>query len=116
MARETLASRLGFLALAAGCTIGLGNVWRFPFITGEYGGGAFVLIYLLFLAILGYPILTMELAIGRAGGSNLVGAYRNLGGKYGKLFSRIGILFFTGNLILLMYYTTVTGWLGTYLT
>ena len=68
MSRETLGSRLGFLALAAGCTIGLGNVWRFPFITGKYGGGAFVLIYLVFLAILGYPALTMELAIGRAGG------------------------------------------------
>ena len=116
MARETLGSRLGFLALAAGCTIGLGNVWRFPFITGKYGGGAFVLIYLVFLAILGYPILTMELSIGRAGGSNLVGCYRKLGGKYGSVYSRIGGLFFTGNLILLMYYSTVTGWLGSYLT
>ena len=115
MARETLSSRLGFLALAAGCTIGLGNVWRFPFVTGEYGGGAFVLIYLVFLAILGYPILNMELAIGRAGGSNLVGSYRKLPAKNGKLFGRLGTLFFAGNLILLMYYSTVTGWLASYL-
>lgn len=115
MARETLGSRLGFLALAAGCTIGLGNVWRFPFVTGEYGGGAFVLIYLIFLAVLGYPILTMELAVGRAGGSNLVGGYRKLGGKLGGTYSKIGVLFFAGNLILLMYYSTVTGWLGSYL-
>ena len=114
MARENLASRLGFLALAAGCTIGLGNVWRFPFITGKYGGGAFVLIYLVFLAIFGYPILNMELALGRAGGSNLVGAYRKLGGKNGSLFGRIGTVFFAGNLILLMYYTSVTGWLASY--
>ena len=115
MARETLGSRLGFLALAAGCTIGLGNVWRFPFITGKYGGGAFVLIYLVFLAILGYPALTMELAIGRAGGCNIVGGYRSLGGKYGNIYSKLGILFFAGNLILLMYYSTVTGWLSLYL-
>ena len=116
MARETLASRFGFLALSAGCTIGLGNVWRFPFVTGKYGGGAFVLIYLIFLAILGYPILNMELALGRAGGSNLVGAYKKLGGKHGSLFGKLGVIFFTGNLILLMYYTSVTGWLGSYLT
>ena len=116
MARETLSSRLGFCALAAGCTIGLGNVWRFPFVTGEYGGGAFVLIYLVFLAILGYPILTMELAIGRAGGSNLVGSYRKLPAKHGNIFGRLGMLFFAGNLILLMYYSTVTGWLASYLT
>lgn len=115
MARETLGSRLGFLALAAGCTIGLGNIWRFPFITGKYGGGAFVLIYLVFLAILGYPILTMELAIGRAGGCNLVGAYRKLGGKNGNIYCKLGVLFFTGNLLLLMYYSSVTGWLGSYL-
>ena len=115
MARESLGSRLGFLALAAGCTIGLGNVWRFPFITGKYGGGAFVLIYLVFLAILGYPILTMELAIGRAGGCNLVGGYRKLGGKYGNIYYKLGALLFTGNFLLLMYYSSVTGWLGAYL-
>lgn len=70
-ARETLASRLGFILLSAGCAIGLGNVWRFPFITGRYGGAAFVLIYILFLIILGLPVMVMELAIGRASKKNI---------------------------------------------
>lgn len=69
--RETLGSRLGFILLSAGCAIGLGNVWRFPFITGRYGGAAFVLIYILFLVILGLPVMVMELAIGRASQQNI---------------------------------------------
>ncbi len=64
--RETFSSRLGFVLISAGCAIGLGNVWRFPYITGKYGGGAFVLLYLVFLAILGLPVMVMELSVGRA--------------------------------------------------
>lgn len=66
MARERLGSRLGFILLSAGCAIGIGNVWKFPYITGQYGGGAFVLVYLFFLLVLGVPVLTMEFSIGRA--------------------------------------------------
>ena len=66
MSREKLGSRLGFILLSAGCAIGIGNVWKFPYVVGENGGGIFVLIYLLFLAILGIPVLTMEFSIGRA--------------------------------------------------
>ena len=109
--RESLKTRLGFLALSAGCTIGLGNVWRFPYVTGVYGGGAFLLIYLIFLLILGYPLLMLELALGRGSRSGLLGAYRTLAGKHGKWWSGIGSVFFLGNLLLLMFYTTVTGWL-----
>lgn len=64
--REHFASRIGFILIAAGCAIGIGNVWRFPYITGEYGGGAFVLLYLIFLVILGLPVMVMEFAVGRA--------------------------------------------------
>ena len=76
--RETLGSRLGFILLSAGCAIGLGNVWRFPFITGKYGGAAFVLVYLVFLALFGLPIMVMEFAIGRAARRNIAGALRAL--------------------------------------
>ena len=78
MQRETLASRLGFLFLSAGCAIGLGNVWRFPYITGVYGGGAFVIMYLIFLIILGLPVIIMEFAVGRASRQNIGGAFRKL--------------------------------------
>ncbi len=110
MAREKLSSRIGFLLLSAGCAVGLGNIWRFPYVTGQHGGGYFVLLYLLFLAILGYPILVMELAIGRSAQRNLVGAYRLLAPKR-NLWWRTGTLFFMGNVILMMFYTTVSGWL-----
>lgn len=76
--RETLGSRLGFILLSAGCAIGVGNVWRFPYITGQYGGGFFVLVYVLFLAILGIPIMTMEYAMGRATKRSILPAYRLL--------------------------------------
>ncbi|WP_176012800.1 sodium-dependent transporter [Victivallis sp. Marseille-Q1083] len=113
--RESLSSRLGFLFLAAGCAIGLGNIWRFPFITGQNGGGMFVLLYLLFLLILGFPILVMELSIGRASRQNLVGGYRKLSAGHGKFpWQRLGSLFFLGNLLLMMFYTTVSGWLLAY--
>ena len=97
--REKLTSRLGFILLSAGCAIGLGNVWRFPYITGQYGGAAFVLIYLIFLALLGVPVMTMEFAIGRAGKQNLVGCYRTLEPKGAKFhisgsFGVIGNFFY----------------------
>ena len=76
--REQLASRIGFLFISAGCAVGLGNVWRFPFITGKYGGAAFVLVYLAFLFLLGLPIMVMEFAIGRAGRLNIAGSMRVL--------------------------------------
>ena len=76
--RETLGSRLGFILLSAGCAIGIGNVWRFPYITGQYGGGFFVLIYILFLLILGIPLLTMEYAVGRASRKSILPAFCTL--------------------------------------
>ncbi len=115
MARENLSSRIGFIFLAAGCAIGLGNIWRFPFITGQSGGGMFVLLYLLFLAILGFPILVMELALGRAAQQNLIGAYRKLAVPAGRFrWHWGGYVFFSGNLLLMMFYTTVSGWLLAY--
>lgn len=107
--REQFASRIGFLLISAGCAIGLGNVWRFPFITGKYGGAAFVLVYLAFLLILGLPIMVMEFAIGRAGRLNIAGAMRALEPVNSKwhIFGYLGII---GNVILMMYYTTVAGW------
>jgi NSS family neurotransmitter:Na+ symporter len=107
--REQLASRLGFLLISAGCAIGLGNIWRFPYITGKYGGAAFVLLYLAFLLLLGFPILLMEYSIGRAGKLNIAGAMRKLepAGTKWHLFGYMGII---GNIILVMFYTTVAGW------
>ncbi|MDD2440312.1 MAG: sodium-dependent transporter [Methanosarcinaceae archaeon] len=112
--REQLASRIGFLLISAGCAIGLGNVWRFPFITGKYGGAAFVFVYLLFLLLLGLPIMVMEFAIGRAGRKNIAGALRALEPKNSK-WHIIGYLGILGNLILMMFYTTVAGWSFAYL-
>ena len=111
--REQLASRLGFLLISAGCAIGLGNVWRFPYITGKYGGAAFVVIYLVFLVILGLPIMVMEFSIGRGGRKNIAGALRALepeGSKW-HLYGYFAIL---GNLVLMMFYTTVAGWMLAY--
>ncbi|HDQ14484.1 MAG TPA: sodium-dependent transporter [Sediminispirochaeta sp.] len=111
--REQLASRLGFILLSAGCAIGLGNVWRFPFITGKYGGAAFVLIYLIFLVILGLPIMVMEFSIGRAGRRNIAGSFKALEPK-GSKWHLYGYLAILGNLILMMFYTTVAGWMLAY--
>ena len=111
--RETLSSRMGFLLLSVGCAVGLGNVWRFPFVTGKYGGGMFVLLYLLFLLILGFPLLTAELAIGRAGRGNLISSSGRLAGK-NTPWPKIMTAAFAGNLLLMMYYTVVTGWLLAY--
>src|SRR5574344_51535 len=108
--RETLSSRLGFILLSAGCAIGLGNVWRFPFITGRYGGAAFVLIYIIFLIILGLPVMVMELAIGRASQQNIGLALGTLTPKK-KGWALYGKLAIVGNYTLMMFYTTITGWL-----
>lgn len=110
MAREKLSSRLGFILLSAGCAIGLGNVWRFPYITGRYGGAAFVLLYLLFLVFMGVPVMIMEFAIGRAGRMNIVGALKKLEPEKTK-WHGIGYAAIAGNYLLLMYYSTITGWL-----
>ncbi len=114
-AREMLASRLGFILLAAGCAIGLGNIWRFPYIAGQYGGAFFVLMYLFFLVLLGFPVMVMELSIGRAGQLDIVGCYKKLKNPEHSLpWEKPGMLFFCGNMILLMFYTVITGWLLAY--
>ena len=110
MKREKLSSRLGFILLSAGCAIGIGNVWKFPFITGQYGGGAFVLIYIFFLVVLGLPVMTMEFAVGRAGQKSPVRAYNALE-KPGQKWHLHGYVAMTGNYILMMLYTTVCGWM-----
>ena len=112
--RETLATRLGFILLSAGCAIGLGNVWRFPFIVGQYGGGIFVLLYLLFLIILGFPIMMSEMAVGRGGRANLVGSFCNLASSQRKAWTWLARIMISGCLILMIYYTTVSGWLFSY--
>ena len=108
--REQFASRLGFILVSAGCAIGLGNVWRFPYITGEYGGGAFVLMYLVFLLIFGLPILVMEFAAGRASQKSIARSYDTLEPE-GTKWHRIKWLGLVGNYLLMMFYTTVAGWM-----
>lgn len=110
MEREKLSSRLGFILLSAGCAIGIGNVWRFPYITGQNGGGIFVLIYLFFLIVMGLPILTMEFAVGRASRQSAMGACATL--SQSKLKWRSNrVIAFAGNYLLMMFYTTVAGWM-----
>ena len=113
MQRESFRSRLGFLLVSAGCAIGIGNVWRFPYVTGENGGGLFVLIYLICLLVMGVPVLTMELAVGRAGRSSAVNAYKKLEGS-GRKWHIHGWFCLIGCIVLMMYYTTVTGWMIDY--
>ena len=110
MKRESFGSRLGFLLVSAGCAIGIGNVWRFPYITGQYGGGIFVLFYLLFLLLMGAPVLMMELAVGRAGHGSAAMAYRALEPK-GSMWHIHGWVCLLGCYLLMMYYTTVSGWM-----
>ena len=112
MHREHLASRLGFILLSAGCAIGIGNVWKFPWMTGQYGGGAFVVIYLLFLLILGVPVLTMEFAMGRAAQKSPLKMYQAL--KPGGHWGWHGYVCLLGNVVLMMFYTTVAGWMLQY--
>lgn len=110
MKRENFHSRLGFLLVSAGCAIGIGNVWKFPYVTGQNGGGVFVLFYLLFLALMGVPVLTMELAVGRASRKSAVLAYQALEPK-GSRWHIHGWFCVIGCYLLMMYYTTVSGWM-----
>ena len=111
--REHFASRLGFILVSAGCAIGIGNVWKFPWLAGANGGGIFVLFYLLFLVIMGVPVLTMELAVGRASRQSAVGAYKALEPKNSKWHIH-GWFCIIGCCLLMMYYTTVAGWMLDY--
>lgn len=113
MERERLGSRLGFLLLSAGCAIGVGNVWKFPYMAGQYGGGVFVLVYLFFLIVLGIPVMTMEFAMGRASRKSPVKLYDELAPKNSKWYLH-GYIAMAGNYILMMFYTTVTGWMIQY--
>lgn len=110
MERESFSSRLGFILISAGCAIGLGNVWRFPFITGQYGGASFVLIYLCFLLLLGLPIMVAEFAVGRASYRSAAKSFDVLEPKGTKWhLYKYGAI--AGNVILMMFYTTVSGWM-----
>ena len=113
MQREKFSSRLGFLLISAGCAIGLGNVWRFPFITGKYGGAAFVLLYLVFLILLGLPIMVMEFAVGRASQKSVAQSFDTLEPKNSKwhLHKYTSL---AGNYLLMMFYTTIAGWMLIY--
>ena len=114
MNREKFSSRLGFILISAGCAIGLGNVWRFPYITGKYGGAAFVLFYIFFLLILGMPIMVAELAVGRASQKSLAKSFDTLEPKGSKwhVYKWFGI---AGNYLLMMFYTTIAGWMLYYM-
>ena len=114
MEREKFSSRLGFILISAGCAIGLGNVWRFPYIVGQYGGAAFVLIYILFLVILGMPIMAMEFAVGRASQKSAARSFHVLEPK-GTKWHIAGWSAMAGNYILMMFYTTVGGWMLAYI-
>lgn len=113
MKRESFGSRLGFLLVSAGCAIGIGNVWRFPYVTGQDGGGFFVLFYLICLLVMGVPVLTMELAVGRASRRSAVLSYKTLESP-GHKWHVHGWLCMLGCYLLMMYYTTVTGWMASY--
>jgi len=109
MERERFGSRLGFILISAGCAIGLGNVWRFPYICGEYGGAAFILLYLIFLVILGLPVMVMEFAVGRASQRSAALAFDVLQpSRRWHWFSWWGYI---GCMLLMMFYTTVAGWM-----
>lgn len=105
--REKLGSRLGFILISAGCAIGIGNVWKFPYVTGQYGGGFFVLIYLLFLIIMGIPVLTMEFSVGRGAQKSPTLMHKALTPRK-HAWRAHGIIALLGNIILMMFYTSVT--------
>ena len=113
MERENFKSRLGFILVSAGCAIGIGNVWKFPYIAGKYGGGVFVLFYLIFLTIMGIPVLTTELAVGRASRKSAVLGYKALEPEKSKWHIH-GWFCIIGCYLLMMYYTTVSGWMLDY--
>lgn len=108
--RETLGSRLGFILLSAGCAIGVGNVWRFPYITGQYGGGFFVLFYVIFLVLMGIPIMSMEYSMGRATRRSILPAYKMLE-PAGSKWHLMGYVSMAGNYCLLLYYSVISGWI-----
>jgi len=110
MKRERLGSRLGFILLSAGCAIGCGNVWKFPWMTGQYGGGGFVLVYIICLLVLGLPVMTMEFALGRASQASPVKMYHKLE-KPGQKWHLHGYAALVGNICLMAFYTVVTGWM-----
>ena len=113
MERESLGSRLGFILLSAGCAIGIGNVWKFPYMVGQNGGGIFVLIYLFFLLIMGVPVMTMEFSLGRASRKSPAALYQQLE-KPGQKWHIHGYIAVAGNYILMMFYTVVAGWMLKY--
>ena len=113
--RARLGSRLGFLMLAAGCAVGLGNVWRFPYVVGKNGGAAFVILYLVFLALIGFPLLVAELSIGRGAQRGVAKALSTLApSRFSRVWGAIGTAVFTGNFVLMIFYTDVAGWLLKY--
>lgn len=113
MEREKFGSRIGFIFVSAGCAIGIGNVWKFPYMAGKYGGAIFVLFYLLFLIIMGLPVMTMELSVGRVSRKSAVLSYKELE-KPGSKWHIHGWLCIAGCYLLMMYYTTVSGWMLSY--
>lgn len=113
MEREKLKSRLGFILISAGCAIGIGNVWKFPYMAGQYGGGIFVLIYLICLLVLGVPALTVEFTLGRAAKKSPVKLYQALE-KKGQKWHIHGYIAMAANYLLMMFYTVVSGWMIKY--
>ena len=111
--REKLASRLGFILVSAGCAVGMGNVWRFPYITGLYGGGAFVLLYFISIISFGIAPMVMEFAVGRAGGHDICTSFKILE-KEGQQWHKIGYVQILGNFLLMLFYTTICGWCLSY--
>ncbi|MGI6257786.1 MAG: sodium-dependent transporter, partial [Anaerovoracaceae bacterium] len=112
--REKFGSRLGFILVSAGCAVGLGNVWKFPYVTGQFGGAGFILIYLVFLAILGIPIMVCEFSVGRGSQKSVASSFRVLQPK-GAVTHKYGYLGMLGNYMLMMFYTMVAGWTLYYL-
>ncbi len=110
MEREKLGKRLGFILLSAGCAIGIGNVWRFPYVAGKYGGGVFVFFYLFFLLVMGLPIMTMEFAVGRASKKSIIKSFGELE-RPGQKWHLHGYVGLVGNYCLMMFYTTIAGWM-----
>ena len=108
--RETFGSRLGFILVSAGCAVGLGNVWKFPYMTGKYGGAAFILIYLVFLVLLGLPILVSEFAVGRSSRLSTARAFHDLEPE-GANFHNFSYMSMVSNYVLMMFYTMVAGWM-----
>ena len=111
--RDRFSSRLGFILISAGCAIGLGNVWRFPYITGQYGGAAFVVVYLFFLIVLGLPVMVMEYSVGRASQRSAAKSFDVLEPK-GTKWHLMKYSCLVGNYLLMMFYTTICGWMLVY--